>query len=197
MTVEEIEFFDKLSATWDDDEILSTPERISDILSWLDIKRNDKILDLGTGTGILLPYLVERVGLNGEIVAVDISYGMLSRAIEKYSKFDNVRFVRKDFEEERMEGKFDLILLYSVYPHLHHPERTLRTLLHDNLNTGGRIIVAFPTDEVFINNIHRERKAESDLLPSADDLAERFRSWGLCAKPIACTSSRYIVEICK
>ncbi len=195
MNAQEIKFFDDLSVRWDDDEILSTPGKIAEILSFIGIRRGMDILDLGTGTGVLLPFLAEMVGNDGSITAVDISTGMLSQAIAKYGTLPNVHFVNKDFEEERIYGEYDIIMLYSVYPHLHAPEKTLTTLMRHNLRPDGKIVIAFPTDETFINNIHRERKSASDLLPPADVLALRFGSWGLNAHSVSCSNTRYIVEI--
>lgn len=195
MTPEEILFFDKLSATWDANEVLSTPQRVRDILSLLWIKPGDRILDLGTGTGVLLPYLQELVGPNGEITAVDISEGMLGKAMEKYGEMENVRFLKLDFEKESLDGLYDVILLYCVYPHLHSPEATLTQLATRNLAEKGRIFIIFPSDEKFINSIHRDRKAESDILPPAAELASRINGPALTANVLAYGEDRYIVEV--
>ena len=197
MTKDEIAFFDRISETWDSDEILSTPRKVQVILSEIGIERGCRVLDLGTGTGVLIPFLAESVGPEGSVVAVDISSGMLDKAARKYSHLPNLNLVKRDFEEEHLEGRFDLILLYCVYPHLHQPENTLKRLVRDNLKREGRIIVAFPTDENFINSIHKERKAESDMLPSAPRLASLFGEWGLDAGVVSCGPEEYIVEIRK
>lgn len=193
----EIDFFDALSEHWDDDEILSTPEKVKEVLSYFAIAPGMDILDLGTGTGVLIPYLSELTGENGKIAAVDISDGMLVNAIIKFGKLPNVKFHKKDFEEESLDGTYDRIILYCVYPHLHRPQETLHRLIDNNLKPGGSVFIAFPTDEEFINNIHGERKAESDLLPPAGTLAARFREWGLDASTVAYNPGLYIVEIKK
>ncbi|MCH5231281.1 MAG: class I SAM-dependent methyltransferase [Muribaculaceae bacterium] len=195
MTTEEVQFFDKLAVTWDNDEILSTPEKIRGILSLIGIQEGMSVLDLGTGTGVLIPYLSTMVSDKGNVVALDISEGMLRRAIEKYSHLKNVSFIKKDFENEEIEGKYDLIMLYCVYPHLHFPEQTLKKLVSSNLKAGGRIIIAFPSDENFINNIHKDRKAESDLLPSATSLSHQLNEWGLSSSVIKYDDGHYVVEI--
>ncbi|MDE6810411.1 MAG: class I SAM-dependent methyltransferase [Muribaculaceae bacterium] len=194
MNKNEIDFFDRISESWDADEILSTPDRIRSILGKLEIMPGMNILDLGTGTGVLVPYLHALTAPDGNVTAVDISHGMLSKAIAKYGDLQRVKFVESDFETSEVVGTFDLILLYSVYPHLHEPEKTLKKI-GQNLNRGGRIVIAFPTDENFINGIHRERKAESDLLPPAHALAARIESWGMKAKVTEATANEYIVEI--
>lgn len=196
MNYDEVRFFDNLAPKWDDDEILSTPEKIRSILSKIPLKIGDNVLDLGTGTGVLIPYIIEWVGDDGSVTAVDGSMGMLTLAIKKYGDLPNVNLIFADFESTIFDSKFDLIMLYSVYPHLHYPEATLKDLLN-NLKPGGCIIVAFPTDENFINNIHRDRKADSDLLPSAVKLAERFLSWGLRSEVLVATAEEYIVKIAR
>lgn len=191
----EIEFFDRIASTWDANEIRSTPGRVETILDKIEVREGDNVLDLGTGTGVLVPYLSRLAGEEGSVVGIDFSAGMLSRAREKFGNLRNVRFERKDFENEEIEGKFELILLYCVYPHLSQPVVTLKKLAGRNLAPGGRIIIAFPSDEHFINNIHREKKADSDLLPAAECLAERLRDNGFHTRVIAYGSEEYVVEI--
>ncbi|MDE7419770.1 MAG: class I SAM-dependent methyltransferase [Muribaculaceae bacterium] len=195
MTKSEIEFFDTLAPTWDENEILSTPDRIRSILGKLRISKGMDILDLGTGTGVLVPYLSEMVGDEGHVTAIDLSDGMLSLARQKYGHLENVEFLRLDFEEEQIPGKYDVALLYSVYPHLHAPADTIEWLFKMNMKPDGRIVIAFPSDEEFINNIHHERKAEHDHLPPAHVLAEMIRNWGFRAEVLAATPDEYIVEI--
>lgn len=195
MTTEEILFFDRLSAEWDDNEVLSTPGKILEILSELGIGKGMEILDLGTGTGVLVPYLSSMVGDTGKVTALDISEGMLKRAKNKYGDLANVLFIRQDFEKEEVAGKYDLILLYCVFPHVHSPEQTLKRLVLTNLKEKGRIIIAFPTDENYINNIHKEKKAESELLPSAPGLSLKLREWGFESSVIRYDEGHYLVEI--
>lgn len=194
--MDERAFFDKLAPTWDDNEILSTPERINYILDFCDIKSDESILDLGTGTGVLLPYLAERIGEGGKITAVDYSSGMLDIAVRKFAGIrPKPIFLNLDFENDNIDGKFDKIFLYSVYPHLHTPIDTIKWLKAVNLKQGGSIIIAFPTDEEFINSIHRERHSDSDFLPPADKLCDYLRSNGLNSKVINADKQSYIIAI--
>lgn len=195
MTNEEIKFFDRLSATWDEDEKKSTPEKIMEILSAVGVGEGMDILDLGTGTGVLVPYLSDMTGGKGSVLAVDLSEGMLGKAREKYGKLGNVRFAKLDFESDDVEGRYDLIFMYCVYPHLHSPRHTLNKLIADNLKPSGRIVIAFPTDETFINNIHNEKKAESDMLPSAPVLAGRIGEWSMDASVLLYDRGRYAVIV--
>lgn len=195
MTQSEIDFFDRLAPGWDDNEMRSTPERIRSILNKIPLRKGFRALDLGTGTGVLIPYLSELVGETGEVVGIDLSEGMLTIAERKFGKLPNVKFLKIDFEEEVIPGKYDIIFLYSVYPHLHFPKDTIDWLFRMNTDENGVIVIAFPSDEKFINNIHHERNSESDHLPSAEKLANTIRDWGYRADVLASNPDEYIILI--
>ncbi|MDE7160390.1 MAG: class I SAM-dependent methyltransferase [Muribaculaceae bacterium] len=195
MTQSEIDFFDALAPLWDANEERSTPERVRSILSKIGVEKGARVLDLGTGTGVLVPFLSEMAGPDGHVTAIDLSEGMLARARSKYGSLENVEFLKLDFEEEALPGMYDLVMMYCVYPHLHAPADTFEWLFKMNLRPGGRIVVAFPSDEKFINDIHHERESESDHLPSASRLGEIFRQWGYDARILADTPDEYIVEV--
>lgn len=195
MTDSEVEFFDRLAPSWDANEVRSTPERVRSILSRLPLRSGMSVLDLGTGTGVLIPYLYEIVGSDGHITAIDLSEGMLSIARAKYHHLPNVTFLRLDFEEEQLPGRYDMVMLYCVYPHLHSPAETLRWLFRMNVNPGGVIVIAFPSDEKFINDIHHERKSESDHLPPAHLLSSMIADWGFETVVVAASEDEYIIEV--
>ena len=189
-------FFNKLAPTWDQNEVLSTPEKVNFILDFIDLKKGQSVLDLGTGTGVLLPFIAERIGKDGNIVAVDYSEGMLNQAKIKFeSLVPRPEFLQMDFETENIKGEFDRIILYCVYPHLHTPAETLKWLSKVNLKKGGIITVAFPCNEDYINNIHREKHSESDVLPPANILAQYFIANGLNASVASYTSDSYVINI--
>ncbi len=196
--MDERNFFDRLSENLDAREHISTPDKVREILAYMDIKPGARVLDLGTGTGVLLPEIARLVGPDGSITAVDYSTGMLEKAIAKNSALTpEPRFMQLDFETETVDGIYDNIILYCVYPHLHTPGDTIKWLRAVNLADGGTITVAFPTDERFINNVHRERHSDSDFLPPAAALAEIMRDNGLDATAVVTDSTGYVINISK
>ncbi|MCO4748134.1 MAG: class I SAM-dependent methyltransferase [Proteobacteria bacterium] len=64
----------------------------------LELQEGDSVLDIGCGTGLNLPYLVEAVGESGRVVALDYSEGMLAKARERVrqSGWSNVELVQGD-----------------------------------------------------------------------------------------------------
>ncbi len=195
MNESEIAFFDRLAPDWDANEVRSTPERVKSILSRLSIGEGMEVLDLGTGTGVLVPQLSRLVGPEGRVVGVDLSEGMLDIARRKHGHLENVEFLRLDFEEEQLPGRYDIVMLFCVYPHLHYPQETLEWLFRFNVKEGGKVVIGFSSDEEFVNNIHGHRKAESDCLPPAAVLAGRIASWGYDTQVLAATRDEYIVTV--
>lgn len=196
--MDEREFFDRLASSWDANEVNSTPERVNLILDMMNIKKGMSVLDLGTGTGVLLPFISQRIGSEGNITAVDYSVGMLNEARRKFGNLiPNPIFVNKDIENDTIDGEFDRIILYSLYPHLHEPVDTLKWLMKVNLKEDGEIYIAFPCSEDFINNIHKERHAHSDILPSAEKLSAYLRGKEIEAEVVSATSEAYVIRIRK
>ena len=71
-------FFDQMSEQWDTicrhDEM-----KLRYLLSRVSIQSGDSVLDVGTGTGVLIPYIRE-LNHEGNIRAIDMSPGMIAVA---------------------------------------------------------------------------------------------------------------------
>ena len=117
-------FFNSIAEEWDKTNEVNK-EKINFLLSRVHIQEGDKVLDIGTGTGVLIPFIRE-FNKMGEINALDVSEGMLHKAKEKYNNLPNVKFTLLDVEEEKVEGKYNKIILYSMFPHLKRREDTIR-----------------------------------------------------------------------
>ncbi|CEN75468.1 methlytransferase [[Clostridium] sordellii] len=150
----QVEFFNKIAKEWDS-IIEVNEEKINLLLSKLDIKSNERILDVGTGTGVIIPF-IKALNKGGYIKGVDISTGMLNIAKEKYKNLENIEFEIKDVEEEIYE-KYDKIILYSMFPHLENKIKTVKTLINKNLNENGKLIIAHSNSREFLNNMHKEK----------------------------------------
>ena len=74
------QFLDSNSINWDYTKIMDIC-KISYILDRFSIKENDKILDVGTGTGMLIPF-VHQHNPKGNIKGVDKSLNMIEIAKE-------------------------------------------------------------------------------------------------------------------
>jgi demethylmenaquinone methyltransferase/2-methoxy-6-polyprenyl-1,4-benzoquinol methylase len=72
-----------------------------DAISVLSLKKGQTVLDVACGTGLNFPYLLNGVGPNGLIIAVDIAPGMLEKAKIRAQNngFNNIHFILGDVSE--------------------------------------------------------------------------------------------------
>ena len=74
------DFFDRHAFSWDKE--LSGEDRAhkaEKVVRWFRLTQNHSVLDVGAGTGILLPFIREVIGAKGRLVAIDFSYKMLEK----------------------------------------------------------------------------------------------------------------------
>lgn len=151
----QVEFFDSIAKEWD--EIIEVNEqKINTLLSKLNIKDNTDILDIGTGTGVLIPF-INKLNPNGYITGLDISKGMLDIASEKFKDMNNVTFKVVDVESDIVNEIYDKIILYSMFPHLKNRTLTIKYLVDNNLKENGQLMIAHSNSREFLNNMHKER----------------------------------------
>lgn len=136
------------------------------------------ILDIGTGTGVLIPYLIDEYGDSVSIVALDYAEKMIEIARGKYGDYQNIDFVVDDFYDYQFSHSFDIIIGYSVFPHLPDKEKVLQKM-REGLNAGGRLLIFHSASREKINSIHTgdddSPVAGAHLPPAAvvDEMAEK------------------------
>lgn len=170
-------YFEEVAENWDN-MVNHDKGKLEFLLSKADIRRGDKVMDVGTGTGILLPFVSRLVGAEGMIRAVDASGKMIKVAERKYAMLPNVTFEVADIEHYNSIEKYDRIILYSVFPHLHHGIETVKKLVENNLLPGGILMVAHSQNRDSINNKHKGKDLvlDSFMLPAVEKLAEMFEN---------------------
>ncbi len=118
------------------------------------IKKADRILDIGSGTGILLPFLKKAAGKKGEIVALDYSSRMLEKAKEKYG--NKYQYVHANAENIPFpDAYFDKVICLAVFPHFPHKLKVLREIRRV-MKKGGQLIIAHTDHRKTINVFHRK-----------------------------------------
>lgn len=165
----QVEFFNQIAKEWDS-IIEVNEEKINTLLSKLNITDNSKVLDVGTGTGVLIPFL-KSLNPNGYIKGVDISSEMLNVAREKFRNIEKVSFELIDVEKDVINETYNSIVLYSMFPHLKDKTNTIKKLVEKNLGKSGQLIIAHSNSREFLNNMHKEKNecvSKDRLIPVID-----------------------------
>jgi len=116
---------------------------IKNALKAMDIKRGDRILDLGAGTGRNACLMREYLGDTGEIVALEIGEEMIRQFREKCAGFSNVLLLEQRIEEPLpFKEEFDKALLSFVF-HGFVQEDRLKILrnVYRALKPGGKLFI--------------------------------------------------------
>lgn len=172
------EFFNKKAATWNQ-TVHHDTRKINALLDMVGIYKGFRILDVGCGTGILVPFLMERVGQEGLVTCIDISDQMIRIAREKY-KYPNLSFVVDDIHNAKLDGKYHVAVCYSAFPHFEDKKTALlniRGLLHQE----GKLAIMHSQGRNQINNLHRRVGGglEKHLLPPSGELERLMAECGI------------------
>lgn len=171
------EFFNRLADEWDKEDIV-TPEKYRRIILYADIKKGQNILDAGTGTGVLIPYILE-TEKDVNIFAIDYAEKMIEKLKEKNFP-QNVRPFVMDIRKTSFEDNFfDRVIVNSCYPHFEEKPSVLREI-HRILKKEGIFIISHPTGRNFVNELHRKthRLIEEDIIKDIPYLKEFIEPFG-------------------
>lgn len=166
---EDIKRFDQLAPHWK-----NTPESISvasRIIESLGISPHHKILDVASGTGILLSVLVTKEISPKRYVAIDLSSRMLEQLTDEFPQAETYCM---DFENKiKFDFCFDYIIIYDSIPHFDNLDRIFANARH-NLGPGGKFIIAHSRTRAGLQAHHQRIgfKSPREPIPSRERLIE-------------------------
>ncbi len=164
------QFFDNLAISWTEEsknfikrkKIIE--KKIFPLLKKF-IKHNDVVLDLGCGTGILLPYLKSIVGDKGEVYALDFSEKMLNKAKEKFG--DKFLYIKANaYNMPFKNKKFNCIVCFDTFPHFVYKLKVLKEIKRV-LKPKGYFVIVHSENKNIVNKNHIKTGGviKDDLLP--------------------------------
>lgn len=171
-------YFNEKAATWDSYASERNTDKLYQMVNRLDLKPGNTVLDIGTGTGVFLPYIVKMVGINGLVLAIDIAEKMLLQARNKGYN-GKISFLCADVEEIPLRAEIcDAVTCYSSIPHF---QDKLKALIEIRrvLKRGGSVFICHTSGRNEINRIHMNISLlYHDLLPNSTDMTQLLETAG-------------------
>ena len=115
------------------------------LLRPFEIKRGDRVLELGSGCGSITRYLAE---IGAEVTAVEGELARAAVAAKRCEGFDNVRFVTDNFLSLDLTEKFDWVLMIGVleysqkYATSQDRPREYLDIAHRHMKPNGTLVIA-------------------------------------------------------
>ena len=108
----------------------------------LNLRRGDRVLDVGCGTGVNFSALHEAVGPNGQIFGVDISRGMLRKAenLCGAARWSNICLYECDAADLVLPALLDGVLFSLSYNTMSN-HRDVLSNVWQQLRLGGRVAI--------------------------------------------------------
>ncbi len=188
------QFFDEHAAGWDEAALAQSHERLVEMTAHWQIKPGSRVLDVGTGTGVLFDLLSRKIGTGGLLAAVDVSFKMLEIANRKKTGC-RIGCVQADVIRSPFSPSyFDWAICYSVFPHFD-DQREALCVLASRLRPGGRLVIAHSSSRQTINEFHRKvgDVVGGDFIPEATTMRMLIRRAGLTLERFADLPDRYEV----
>ena len=188
-------YFNEQTNTWD--ERFCTPNLSSfleKLVPQFGLEAGQNILDVGTGTGVLIPYLIRAVGPTGSVTAVDYSEKMVQVCKTKHSHFKNVNVKLGDIEEDALPTEsFDAVICFGVFPHLDNKENALRNI-NCILKPCGKLVIAHALSSEEIKTHHNNASSAvlHDVLPEETEMIQLLEQTGFTKISIKNEPGRYL-----
>jgi ubiquinone/menaquinone biosynthesis C-methylase UbiE len=187
-------YFNKKAAIWDENVAEKDREKLEDMAGRLAIEVGSTVLDVGSGTGVFVPFILKRMGGKGRLVCLDIAEEMLKRFKAKGLK-GNIEYICEDIINTCFDDEtFDTVICYSSFPHFRDKPLALSEI-HRLLKQSGRLFICHTSNRATINEIHRQiPEVKNDLIPDEAGMKQLLSSAGFVEISIYDNHDNYLAS---
>jgi len=181
MTEEKQAFFNQVAPSWDDMQ-QNSPETRSGIRKFVQsayLNSAETILDVGCGTGVLVPHLLTAYPNAKLIIELDFAEEMLAVNRAKHTDPRLARLAADATNLPLPDESMDVVLCFNAAPHLGSSELAFRDLFRV-LARSGALAVGHLINSAELNQFHGNLHAPvaHDHLPPARELGKILSSLG-------------------
>ena len=190
-----VDFFDSIADAWDGWHDLALLAKKLDVeFERFGILGSETVLDVGCGTGNLTQALLGRLGVDGRVVALDISSVMLERARQKIGD-PRVTWIQAAADRLPVaDAACDRILCFSAWPHFEDQGAVILEFRRV-LRPGGCVHIFHLISRDEVNRIHAQAhpSVHHDMLAPVRDVASLFERGGFAVIETADDTCRYLL----
>jgi len=163
-------YFNQKAAIWDETVAEKDTTKLKLMAECLNIKSGSMVLDIGTGTGVFIPYLLGKIGNNRRLVALDFAEEMLKKAQAKGFN-GNIDYLHANVASIPLCNEiFDIVVCYSSFPHFQNKPKVLIEI-NRVIKNGGKLVICHTSSRTMINQIHRQiPDVENDTIPDGSEM---------------------------
>jgi ubiquinone/menaquinone biosynthesis C-methylase UbiE len=196
---EKKKFFEKLARDWDDEH--HTPEEIERTRvfaeKYFQLNNGETVLDVGCGTGRLIPQLKKVIREKGKLVELDFSIEMLKIGKNRCD-YQNLFFIQGDGQVLPLKDRsIDTVICFAFFPHLSDKLKGMQAFARV-LKPGGQLIIAHQMNREELNRFHGnvDGPVSEDLLPDENKMKELFKTTGFRDIEIREGPGLYLASAC-
>jgi ubiquinone/menaquinone biosynthesis C-methylase UbiE len=173
-------FFDRMAKQWDDfGDAEDLHKRLKPLVAKFNIPAGGTVLDVGTGTGILHPWLMAAVGPSGRVLAFDFSSSMLEKAHIK-SASRNLMCFQADVTAIPLPARScDCVVCFAAFPHFYDKLQSLKEMARVT-RKGGKVLIAhLMSRHQIARHHHASPEVAGHCLPPDGEMERLFSEAGL------------------
>jgi ubiquinone/menaquinone biosynthesis C-methylase UbiE len=187
------ETFDRLYHLFEPPLPEGVPERLEKIVEHGRINRGDTVLDVGSGTGILIP-IIKKYEPQW-IYACDLSEAMLEEL--KRKKYPGVETIVADVRDLGLpDSSVDVVFINACYGNIVDKPGAFSNLSR-MMKPQGRMVISHPLGKSFIRSMRERASFPLDAFPEKSEAERLFRPFGFEIETFMDEPSLYILVASK
>lgn len=167
------DFFSGLIHVFDPPLPEGVPERLEQIVASAAIDKGDTVLDVGSGTGILIP-LIQAYSPEA-IFACDLSDVMLEHLKEQYPYAKTIAADVRDISLP--DNSLDVVFMNACYPNIVDKDSSLANVSR-MIKPHGRMVISHPLGKSFVDSLKEKSPFPLDDFPEQPEAETMLRPYG-------------------